>query len=172
MTFAVLEADPPWKFSDSLPGKGRGAAKHYRCMSVSELCAFELPPLADDCVLFLWRVAAMQDEALQVVRAWDFKLKAEIVWQKTTRTGKKHFGMGRIIRASHEVCLVATRGRPVVMDRSVRSTFSAQVGRHSEKPQEFYGIVERLYNGPYVRLFARSQRPGWVSLGNEVPEAA
>lgn len=172
MTFAVLEADPPWRFGDSLPGKGRGAAKHYRCLELSELLRFPLPPLADDAALFLWRVAAMQDEALQVVRAWGFKPKTEIVWQKMTRTGKKHFGMGRIVRASHEVCLVATRGRPVVMDRSVRSTFSAPVGRHSEKPAEFYDIVERLYDGPYVRLFARSQRPGWVSMGNEVPEAA
>jgi N6-adenosine-specific RNA methylase IME4 len=172
VTFAVLEADCPWRFGDKLPGNGRGAEKHYPCMSVADLCAFPLPPLAGDCALFFWRVAAMQREALDVIDAWGFTPKTEIVWQKTTKTGKKHFGMGRIVRASHEVCLVATRGRPVVMDRSVRSTFSAPVGRHSEKPPAFYDIVERLFDGPYVRLFARSQRPGWVSLGNELPEAA
>jgi N6-adenosine-specific RNA methylase IME4 len=172
VTFSVLEADPPWKFGDSLPGPKRGAASHYRYLALPELLRFPLPPLADDAVLFLWRVASMQQEALDVVKAWGFTVKTEIVWQKMTKTGKKHFGMGRIVRASHEVCLVAKRGRPVVMDRSVRSTFSAPVGRHSQKPDEFYGIVERLYNGPYARLFARAQRPGWTSFGNEIEEAA
>jgi N6-adenosine-specific RNA methylase IME4 len=52
--FSVLEADPPWKFGDNLPGKGRGAAKHYPCMTIDELRGFPLPPLADDAVLLLW----------------------------------------------------------------------------------------------------------------------
>ncbi len=28
--YRVLTADPPWPFKDKLPGKGRGAAKHYQ----------------------------------------------------------------------------------------------------------------------------------------------
>jgi hypothetical protein len=58
--FRVELADPAWQFRDRLPGPGRGAAKHYQCLSVLELCAFPRPPLADDCTLFLWRVASMQ----------------------------------------------------------------------------------------------------------------
>jgi N6-adenosine-specific RNA methylase IME4 len=172
VSFVVIEADPPWRFGDSLPGPGRGASKHYPCMSVAKLCAFQIPPLADDALLLLWRVASMQQEALDVVKAWGFKLKSEIIWEKTTKTGKPHFGMGRYVRASHEVCLVATRGRWKPKSRSIRSRFSAPVGRHSEKPEAFYELVEQLAEGPYVRLFARSQRPGWVSLGNEIREAA
>jgi N6-adenosine-specific RNA methylase IME4 len=56
--------------------------------------------------------------------------------------------MGRTVRGEHEVCLIGTRGRPFVRSRSVRSTFTARVGRHSEKPAEFYAIVESLYAGP------------------------
>jgi N6-adenosine-specific RNA methylase IME4 len=195
--YAVLEADPPWLFRDSLPGDGRGAEKHYRCLTVDEIKAFPLPPLAENAVLFLWRVAAMQDEALDVVRAWGFKPKSEIVWEKTTNragvtvdvvrahellaaaglghlhvTGRPHFGMGRTVRGSHETCIVAPRGRWEPKSHSVRSRFDAPVGRHSEKPERFYDLIEELAEGPYARLFARSHRPGWASFGNELPEAA
>ena len=78
--FRVLLADPPWLFHDRLPGPGRDAAKHYRCLTVPELCAFPLPPLADDATVFLWRVASMQQEPLDVMAAWEFTLKTEIVW--------------------------------------------------------------------------------------------
>lgn len=166
--FRVLCADPPWQFGDKLPGPGRGAEKHYPTMSVEELCAFPVPSLADDCVLFLWRVAAMQQEALDVMKAWGFKQKTEVVWRKQTINGCRWFGMGRIFRAEHETCLVGTRGRPEVQDRSTRSVFDATAGRHSAKPEGFYDIVEKLYKGPYAELFARRVRPGWACFGNEV----
>lgn len=130
---------------------------------------FPLPSLADDCTLFLWRVAAMQQEALDVMAAWGFTLKTELVWLKRTCTGQRWFGMGRTVRAEHEVCLVGTRGRPVTRSRSVRSTFEAVAGRHSEKPAIFYDLIESLRDGPYVELFARHRRAGWTSLGDQVP---
>jgi N6-adenosine-specific RNA methylase IME4 len=165
----VLLADPPWKFGDALPGAGRGAAKHYPCMSVEELKSFQLPELASDCLLLLWRVAAMQSEALEVARAWGFTIKAEVVWLKQTRLGKRWFGMGRYVRAAHEVCLIGVRGRVQVADRSVRSVFDAVALEHSRKPDAIYEIAERLVpGGPYVELFARRARAGWLCLGNEV----
>ena len=172
--FRVLEADPPWSFGDRLPGNGRGAAKHYECMSIDAIRRLVLPPLADDCVLLLWRVAAMQEEALSVVRAWGFTPKSEIVWVKTTGatedTGavRLAFGMGRQVRACHEVCLIATRGKVKPLHHSQRSVFFAPRTRHSEKPAGFYDLVESLYEGPRVRLFARSERPGWTSVGSEI----
>lgn len=85
--------------------------------------------------------------------------------------------MGRTLRAEHEACLIATRGTPEVLSHSTRSTFitdldlaglSAEVGRHSEKPEEFYQIVQSLFAGPYLELFARKPRLGWTCIGNEV----
>ena len=52
--------------------------------------------------------------------------------------------------------------------RSVWSVFSAKAGRHSEKPEEFYRIVEELSPGPYLELFGRKRREGWTVLGNEL----
>jgi N6-adenosine-specific RNA methylase IME4 len=57
---------------------------------------------------------------------------------------------------------------PWPLVRNVRSSFEAPVGRHSEKPDESYELIERLAPGPYVELFARRKRPGWTCLGNEV----
>lgn len=169
----LLMADPPWKFGDALPGPTRGASKQYPCMNVRQLCAFQLPPLAPDCLLLMWRVAAMQSEAILVLHAWGFQLRSELVWVKQTTTGKRHFGMGHYVRASHETCLIGVRGSVQVADRSVRSVFEAPVARHSQKPDAIYDIAERLVpGGPWVELFARRRRPGWMQHGNQLPEAA
>jgi N6-adenosine-specific RNA methylase IME4 len=187
--FSVVVADPPWSFNDKLPGEGRGAEKHYRVMTIDEICAMAiLPahrsdrlmlslcgqsvPIADDAILFLWRVASQVEEACHVVRAWGFTAKSEIVWKKLTKYGKRAFGMGRTVRMEHEICMIATRGRPTIKVRNVRSVFEAPLGRHSEKPQAFYEIVEQLVDGPYLELFARHVRPGWAVLGDEIDERA
>lgn len=172
--FRVLCADPPWQFGDKLPGKTRGAARQYKTMSAPELRRFALPPLADDAYLFLWRVASMPQEALDLVYAWGFTPKSEIVWEKLTKNELLWFGMGRTVRASHETCLIATRGNPKPISRSERSIITAPVpvdskGRyiHSAKPEAFHDKIERLARGPYVELFARRQRPGWTCLGDQ-----
>lgn len=166
--FKVVCADPPWHFGDKLPGPSRGAEKNYRVLTQLEIEQFPLPSIADDALLFLWRVSSQVEEAYRVVRAWGFVPKTEIVWLKRTTTGKRWFGMGRITRAEHETCIVAKRGKPVIIARNIRSTFEAAAGEHSEKPEYFYReIVERLSDGPYVELFARVQRLGWTCLGDE-----
>lgn len=177
----VLLADPPWCFGDKLPGKTRGAAKNYEVMSVDDICAFPMPEMAEDSVLLLWRVAAMQEDALLAMRAWGFIPKAEIVWVKTTgadvvvdqrnnATGLS-FGMGRYVRNCHEVCLIGARGRAskLTQSHSVRSVFFAPVGEHSAKPDAFYDLVEALFPGPRHELFARRRRTGWVQEGLELP---
>jgi len=202
----TLCADPAWPFGDKLPGATRGAAHNYPVQTLDEIAAFldatsisggpvydggDVPDanrsiresLAPDCRLFLWRVAAMQEEAFAVMRAWGFQLKSEIVWVKTSKgtdiahdveqlgeEDKLHFGMGRTVRMAHETCLIGVRGRPEVLNHSTRSVFFAPYTRHSEKPDVFYReVVERLSPGPYLELFARDRRSGWLSLGAELP---
>ena len=169
-TFRTLIADPPWAFGDSLPGPKRGAKKHYRTMSVDEICDFPIPAMEEHSMLFLWRVSSMVEEAYEVVRQWGFEPKAELVWRKLSATGDKlHFGMGHFTRASHETCIIATRGSPPIRSRSVRSVFDAPVGAHSSKPDAFYEVVEDLTYGPFAELFARRHRKGWTCYGAELP---
>lgn len=173
--FPCIVADPPWKFGDSLPGTKRGASKHYKTLTLPEIiCHAPYATLAmapPDCIMFLWRVAAMQREALDLAAAWGFVVKSELVWEKTTKTGKDHFGMGHYVRASHETCLICVRGKPKVLDHSIRSRFRAPVQKHSQKPDLFYEIVEKLTPGPRLELFARRHRQGWFCLGDELRPA-
>jgi len=171
--YRVLVADPPWPARDKLPGKGRGAVKHYKIMTAEEIMAYPIPLMADDSVLLLWRVAWAVVEAMRVAHAWGFEPKSEIVWLKRTVTGKRHFGMGRYVRLEHETCMICTRGRaiPLVKNRNTRSTFEARTGEHSEKPDEFYAIVEALFKGPRAEIFARKRRENWMQFGHELEEA-
>lgn len=174
-TVHTIAADPPWKFGDKLPGPSRSAEKNYPCMTVEELIAWQCTwdfTIADDAYLLLWRVASMQQEALDVVNGWGFIVKTELVWVKRTTGGKRWFGMGRTLRAEHETCLIATRGRPRPLNLSTRSTFEAPVLGHSRKPDEFYDLVERAFPAPRVELFARRRRDGWMQFGNELPAIA
>jgi N6-adenosine-specific RNA methylase IME4 len=180
--YRVVVADPPWRFADKLPGTGRGAHRHYDVMRAEDICRLVLPPIADDAHLFMWRVSSMQREALEVAEAWGFTVKSELVWIKRTSGGAVHFGMGRHVRMSHEVCLIATRGRGAgILNRSQRSifehlddegggVFDAAIGRHSEKPKAFYEIVRGLVPGPRVELFARVARPGFDAIGNQLAD--
>lgn len=158
-----------------MPGGGRGAEKHYRVMTLSDIIRMPLPPIADDAVLFFWRVSSMVPEAYEVIRAWGFVGKSEIVWNKTDGNGNLSLGMGRIVRGSHETCIVATRGKGIEpISKSEKTSFLAPRGKHSEKPEEFFRIVERLYPlelwpEAHVELFARKRRPGWIAFGDELP---
>lgn len=190
---SLLVADPPWELGDKLPGGGRGAAKHYKTLSMFQLQRFPLPPMADDSLLFMWRVSAMQEEALRLVRAWKHVPKSEIVWVKMARNGNPHMGMGRYVRLAHELCIIAARGkgRELVRDHALRSvlfdgegvdwlqgtdvggglSFDAVVGEHSEKPQAFYDLIDQLCpDGERGDLFARKRRPGWHGFGDELSE--
>lgn len=166
--FQTVVVDAPWPIKDRLPWGG--AASHYGLMTVQDILEYVKTfdnRLAPDCRLFMWRLASMPMEALDIVTHWGFKPKTEIVWIKQTTQGNRWFGMGRTVRAEHETCIIATRGRPAVLNHSVRSTFSAKVWRHSSKPDAFYQIVESLSPGPYLELFSRQDRPGWTCVGDE-----
>ena len=56
-----------------------------------------------------------------------------------------------------------------VLRTDVHQVVIAPVGEHSEKPDEVYRRIERLYRGPYLELFARKEREGWKTWGNELP---
>lgn len=169
--FSILVADPPWKFRDNLPGKGRGARKHYSCLSLDSIKSFLVDGkidqyIADDALLFLWRVASMQDEALATMRAWGFGAPKAGV--------KPKIGMGHYTRNAHEVCLIGARGKAaqLIADHGVPSTVFSALGAHSAKPDEFYAAVNRLRGrAPVLELFARREQPGWACMGDELEAA-
>jgi N6-adenosine-specific RNA methylase IME4 len=86
---------------------------------------------------------------------------------------KPQIGIGQYLRGSHELVLLGVRGKgldPSVRteDRGVPSVIYGRRTKHSKKPDSAFSMVERVSRGPRVELFARSNRPGWESWGNEV----
>jgi hypothetical protein len=105
--YAVLYADPPWHFEvyNEESGVERAAGNHYSTMSLDEICALSVVSLATvDAVLFMWTTAPHLRESFDVLAAWGFEYKTNIVWVKDK------IGLGYFVRNQHELLLVATRG--------------------------------------------------------------
>jgi N6-adenosine-specific RNA methylase IME4 len=169
----VIYADPPWAFKVySGKGKQRSAERHYDTASLDAIKALPVAPLAAaNCALFLWGVWPELPGALDVIRAWGFTYKtAAFLWVKQNRNGKGDFtGLGFWTRANSEPCLLATKGSPLRLAQDVPQVIWQPVGEHSAKPAEAARRIERLLAGPYLDLFARRERPGWTTWGNEAP---
>lgn len=171
--YRVLLCDPPWRYQNwSRAGEGKGAARHYDCLTIDELKALRVSAgldyvCAPDAACFMWATFPMLREAVDLMEAWGFAYKSGGAWGKTTSTGKIAFGTGYLYRSAAEIWLLGTRGNPKARSKSVRNLILAERREHSRKPDQMHADIERLFEGPYLELFARESRPGWDSWGNE-----
>lgn len=139
-------------------------------MDLDAIKAMPVAAAADDnCVLFMWAINPMVPQALEVIEAWGFKFKTvAFTWAKQSTTGRAwHVGLGYWSRQNTEQVLMGVRGKPSRIARDVRQLIVAPRREHSRKPEELYSSVERLVDGPRLELFARTERPGWTTWGNE-----
>jgi N6-adenosine-specific RNA methylase IME4 len=141
-------------------------------MSLEDICRIPISDLAaDNCALFLWAVWPSIFDAKTVIDAWGFTYKTKAwTWIKANKNGMGYFtGMGFYTRANDEPCLLAVKGRMPVAVHDELALIYSPVRRHSQKPDEQYGKIERLYPGhSYIELFARRPRPVWESVGNGI----
>lgn len=160
-TYRTICADPPWHFDGNDRGDGL-AADQFPTMTSNEIAALPVPDLAGQAShLYLWAPAAKVPEAASVCEAWGFRYVGLLTWVKPG------LGLGRYFRTATEHVVFGVRGR--LMTRpNLCNYFEAPRGRHSEKPAEFYRLVEQASPGPYLELFARRPRTGWTVWGNEV----
>jgi N6-adenosine-specific RNA methylase IME4 len=169
----VILCDPPWRFTVYKEGSPKLPQAQYKCMSLEDLIEYRgmfEHLLADDCVLVMWTTWPMlaAGQAHKVMEGWGFTPKTGGSWQKTTKHGKMGFGTGYIYRGSTEPWLLGTRGHPKVKSKSVRNGIIAPLREHSRKPDQMHQDLEKLFAGPFMELFARSYRPGWLCIGDEV----
>jgi N6-adenosine-specific RNA methylase IME4 len=163
--FRLIYADPPWQYEHSV-SESRAVENQYPTMTLDALFAMQIPA-ADDCVLFLWATSPKLAEAMRLIEAWQFDYRTCAVWDKQV------LGMGYYFRQQHELLLVAARGSAPIPEPSVRvsSVFKSKRGKHSEKPEMAYQILEKMYpsftDHDKVELFARKARRGWFAWGNE-----
>lgn len=176
--FRVILADPPWTFqTHSEKGKDRSPEKHYGCMDLAAIMRLPVSYVAaKDCWLFLWTTWPHLNQAMRVIDYWGFEYCGSgFVWAKTRPghdggpIGSKDWdmGLGYTTRKNTEPCLLARRGRPQRLSRSVRELVVSPRREHSRKPDRIRADIEAFAPGPYLELFARSERPGWTVWGNE-----
>lgn len=156
--YQVIYADPPWQYSNS--GFDQSAEAQYPTMPTDEICALPIGALAgEESVLFLWATSPLLPDALRVMQAWGFEYKASMVWVKDNAPG-----MGWYVNTYHEFLLIGGNLHPAIKPDSV---FKSPVTKHSQKPQAIYGVIESMYPGNKIELFARQTRDGWECWGNE-----
>lgn len=163
--FTTIYLDPPWLEVGAGKSK-RGADRHYHVMKTDDIiktiagCGY-WPAI--DAHLYMWVTNNFLEDGLKVMAAMGFRYITNIVWVKDK------FGLGRYFRGQHELLLFGRRGAYIETKTNNTSTVvHAPRRKHSQKPDEFYELIERNSTGPYLELFARNTRPGWTSWGNEV----
>jgi N6-adenosine-specific RNA methylase IME4 len=183
--YKTIVADPPWPIhGDSKAplrpwcSKGGRRARDtffpYKIQTLEWIKALGVAALAEsDAHLYLWVPASFNRQGIgvQVVQAWGFSVVSELVWDKI------NFGLGKFPRPQHEIVLICRRGNLPFQLNNVGSVqrwsrpygmshgFAGKI--HSAKPEGFTDLVERASPAPYLELFARRQRLGWDSWGDE-----
>lgn len=165
--YSTIVIDPPWAIEDE-GDVGTGSfgrtAPTYETMSIEDI---EKIPVgdraADNCHLYLWITNRSLPKGFGLLEAWGFRYVTMLTWVKSS------FGMGRYFRGQTEHILFGVRGSLPLKRKDVGTVFEAPRGPkgHSSKPTEFYDLVESCSPGPYLEMFARSERYGWAVWGED-----
>ena len=158
--FKTIVIDPPWEYDENIIGRTK---PDYALMNMEELEEMNLMKYADEktCHLYIWTTNAFIWKAIELGKKWGFKYKTVITWCKPT------IGIGTYFRNNTEHCLFFIKeGSESTRDKSIGTWFEAKRGEHSEKPKEFYEIVEKASYYPYLDIFGRKERKNWIVYGN------
>lgn len=174
--FSTILADPPWQFQNRT---GKVAPEHKRLNRYPTLTLKEIKDIpvsnvaAESSHLYLWVPNALIPEGLEVLKAWGFEYKTNLIWHKIRKDGGPDGrGVGFYFRNTTEVVLFGIKGKLRTLDpgRSQVNIIKTRKQEHSRKPDELYEIVESCSPGPYLELFARGTRKGWTGWGNQAEE--
>ena len=83
--YNTIYADPPWQFQNLT---GKVAPEHrrlmrYETMTLEEIKALPVSEIAGEKAhLYLWVPNALLPEGLEVMSAWGFEYKSNLVWEK------------------------------------------------------------------------------------------
>lgn len=172
--YEIIYADPPWQYKvwSRDTGLGRSADSHYQTMTKADIENLPIPNIsAKNAVLFLWVTYPYLEQGLELVKKWGFTYKTcGFSWVKLNKKSKTPFvGMGYYTRANNEICLLATRGKPLKrISRAVQQLVMTPIEEHSKKPNEVRERIVKLFGDlPRIELFARQHVDGWDCWGNE-----
>ena len=172
--FGTILADPPWRFANRT---GKMAPEHkrlsrYETMELEEIKALPVSQVAaSPSHLYLWVPNALLQEGLEVMEAWGFQYKTNLIWHKIRKDGGPDGrGVGFYFRNVTEIVLFGVRGkggRTLQPGRSQVNFMATRKREHSRKPDELYDIIEACSFDRRLEIFARGPREGWDTWGNE-----
>ncbi len=175
--FATVMADPPWRFTNRT---GKVAPEHkrlarYPTMKLDDICNLPVHDFLEDRAhCYLWVPNALLPEGLQVLSAWGFQYKSNIIWHKIRKDGGSDGrGVGFYFRNVTEILLFGVKGknaRTLAPGRRQVNLFGTRKREHSRKPDEQYDIIESCSWGPYLELFGRGKRKNWTVWGNQADD--
>lgn len=175
--YKTIYADPPWQFQNRT---GKVAPEHkrlnrYPTMKLEDIMKLPVGDVADEkSHLYLWVPNALLPEGLQVMEAWGFEYKTNLIWEKTRKDGEPDGrGVGFYFRNVTEILLFGIKGeknRTLDPGRSQVNLIRAMKKEHSRKPEEFIDLIEKCSNAPYLEVFARGNRDSWDLWGNQATE--
>jgi N6-adenosine-specific RNA methylase IME4 len=178
MKFKTILADPPWQFENRT---GKVAPEHkrlnrYGTMTLDDIKALPVMQVAAETShLYMWVPNALLPEGIEVLRAWGFKYKSNIIWHKIRKDGGSDGrGVGFYFRNVTEILLFGVRGkncRTLDAGRTQVNMIQSRKREHSRKPDEQYTLIESCSSGPYLELFSRGTRKGWTVWGNQADES-
>ncbi len=176
--FGTILADPPWRFQNST---GKVAPEHkrlsrYGTMTLDAIKALPVREVSDEPAhLYLWVPNALLPLGLDVLAAWGFTYKSNLVWHKVRKDGGSDGrGVGFYFRNVTELVLFGVRGknaRTLAPGRRQVNMLETRKREHSRKPDEQYAIIEACSPGPYLELFGRGTRRGWTTWGDQADDA-
>lgn len=171
MKYKTIYIDPPWKICTGGKGGWGTPQNHYPVMYVKDMIK-ELQWIKDvsdeQCHMYMWVVANKIEDALLLIKELGFTYITNLCWVKD------RIGMGQYFRGQHELLFFCRKGAPMPYkyENGKRITISTvhiePKSEHSRKPHKYYEIIEKVSYGPYLEVFARNEKEGWHSWGNEV----
>lgn len=169
--YQIIYADPPWSYKDKMKGHSFSLDHEYETQSLEWIKNLPVKNISEkDCALFLWVTSPLLDKAFEVIKSWGFKYKTvAFCWNKKTNKGNQVFNLGKWTMGSVELCLIATKGKPQRINKSVKQIVNAERTKHSKKPDEIKTRITDIFgNLSRIELFARQKTDGWDVWGNEV----
>lgn len=174
--YNTIYADPPWQFQNRT-GKVAPENKklmRYETMPLAEIKALPVAEIAGEKAhLYLWVPNALLPAGLEVMDAWGFEYKSNIVWEKVRKDGGPDGrGVGFYFRNVTELLLFGIKkksapNRTLSPARSQVNLIRTIKREHSRKPDEIVPIIESCSQKPRIELFARGMREGWDMWGNQ-----
>jgi N6-adenosine-specific RNA methylase IME4 len=172
--FGTVLADPPWQFTNRT---GKVAPEHrrlsrYATLTLEKICKIPVSSVvAPTAHLYLWVPNALLPYGLEVMKAWGFTYKTNLVWHKIRKDGGPDGrGVGFYYRNVTELLLFGVRGksaRTLGPGRRQVNFIASRKREHSRKPDEQYAIIEACSPSPYLELFARGLRRRWACWGDQ-----